>query len=111
MQYTHARICRVGERFSERGWTWDRNNGLAALDRLDTEYDQDMMVAIARFPEVVEIAAKNPRAASRRDLPDRTRVGVLHLVRATSYILVEDADLRDARFAGRRGEDRRRELV
>ena len=98
VQYTHARICRVGERFAEQGWTWDRNNGLASLERLDTEYDQDMMVAIARFPEVVDIAAKNLEphlvATYLTEL-----AAAFHTWYDNSHILLEDADLRDARFA------------
>ena len=98
VQYTHARICRVGERFAEQGWRWNRDNGLASLERLDTEYDQDMMVAIARFPEVVELAAKNLEphlvATYLTEL-----AAAFHTWYDNSHILVEDADLRDARFA------------
>jgi arginyl-tRNA synthetase len=98
VQYTHARICRVGERFAEQGWSWNRDNGLASLERLDTEYDQDMMVAIARFPEVVELAAKNLEphlvATYLTEL-----AAAFHTWYDNSHILVEDADLRDARFA------------
>ncbi|GMV27967.1 MAG: arginine--tRNA ligase [Rhodanobacteraceae bacterium] len=98
VQYTHARICRVGERFAEQGWVWNRNNGLASLDRLDTAYDQDMMIAVARFPEVVEIAAKNLEphlvATYLTEL-----AAAFHTWYDNSHILVDDADLRDARFA------------
>lgn len=98
VQYTHARICRVGERFAEQGWVWNRNNGLASLERLDTAYDHDMMIAVARFPEVVEIAAKNLEphlvATYLTEL-----AAAFHTWYDNSHILVDDADLRDARFA------------
>jgi len=98
VQYTHARICRVRDRFAEQGWSWNRDNGLASLDRLDTAYDQDMMVAIARFPEVVDLAARNLEphlvATYLTEL-----AAAFHTWYDNSHILVEDADLRDARFA------------
>ena len=57
-----------------------------------------MMVAIARFPEIVEIAAKNLEphliATYLTEL-----ASAFHTWYDNSHILVEDADLRDARFA------------
>lgn len=98
VQYTHARICRVREKFAEQGWSWNRDNGLASLDRLDTEFDQDMMAAIARYPEVVDIAARNLEphlvATYLTEL-----AAAFHTWYDHSHILLDDADLRDARFA------------
>ena len=98
VQYTHARICRVADRFTEKGWSWDVNNGLAKLERLDTVFDQDLMVALARFPEVVELAAANlePHVIATY-LTELS--AIFHTWYDNNHILVDDADLRDARYA------------
>nr|WP_305119184.1 arginine--tRNA ligase [Tahibacter harae] len=98
VQYTHARICRVADRFAEKGWSWDANNGLAKLERLDTVFDQDLMVALARFPEVVELAATNlePHVIATY-LTELS--AIFHTWYDNNHILVDDADLRDARYA------------
>ena len=35
IQYAHARVCSVMRQLDERGLAWNRENGLANLDRLD----------------------------------------------------------------------------
>ena len=97
VQYAHARVCSVRRQLGERGLTWDRANGLAKLDRLDTEHEQDVMVALSKFPELIEAAATNlePHLVA-------TYLGelaaVFHAWYNAHHFIVDDADLRDARL-------------
>ena len=97
VQMAHARVCGVMRQLGERGFAWNRENGLAKLDRLDNEHEQDVMVAISKFPELVEIAATNlePHLVA-------TYLGELaaslHAWYNAHHFIVDDADLRDARL-------------
>src|SRR4030095_11345138 len=59
VQYAHARVASVFRQAAERGIAVDIASGLAHLDRLDNEHEQVVMVALSRYPEVVELAAGN----------------------------------------------------
>ena len=98
VQYAHARVCRVLRQLGERGLEWNRDNGLARLERLSNEHENALMVEIARYAEVVEAAAANLEphliAAYLRDL-----ASALHTYYHEHQFIVDDADLRDARIA------------
>jgi arginyl-tRNA synthetase len=98
VQYAHARVCQVLRALGDRGFTWNRDNGLARLDRLDNEHESALMVEVARYREVVEAAASNLEphlvAAYLRDL-----ASALHTYYHEHQFIVDDADLRDARIA------------
>ncbi|TCV92677.1 arginyl-tRNA synthetase [Luteibacter rhizovicinus] len=98
IQYAHARACRVFRELADRGLSFDRANGLAHLDRLDTEHEQALMVELSRYPEMVESAAATlePHLIAQylRDL-----AGALHSYYHEHKWIVDDANLRDARLA------------
>ncbi len=98
VQYAHARVCSVLRLLGERGLSWNRENGLAQLDRLDNEHESALMVEIARYPEVIEAAATNLEphliAAYLREL-----AYALHTYYNAHQFIVDDVDLRDARLA------------
>ncbi len=98
VQYAHARVCSVLRQLVERGIAWNRDNGLANLERLDNEHENALMVEIARYPEIVEAAATNLEphliAAYLREL-----AYALHTYYNAHQFIVDDADLRDARIA------------
>jgi arginyl-tRNA synthetase len=98
VQYAHARVCSVLRQLVERGIAWNRDNGLANLERLDSEHENALMVEIARYTEVVEAAATNLEphliAAYLREL-----AYALHTYYNAHQFIVDDAGLRDARIA------------
>ena len=98
VQYAHARVCSVLRQLGERSLVWNRDNGLARLDRLDNEHEAALMVEIARYPEVVETAAATLEphliAVYLREL-----AYALHTYYNAHQFIVDDADLRDARIA------------
>ena len=99
VQMAHARVCGVHRQLGEKhGLTWDRDNGLAKLDRLDAAHEQDMMVALSKFPELVDVAATNLEphlvATYLYEL-----AAAFHAWYNAHHFIVDDADLRDARLA------------
>jgi arginyl-tRNA synthetase len=98
VQYAHARVASVMRQLGERGYAWDRTAGLAALARLDGEAEQQVMVELSRYAEVVEAAGANlePHLIANylREL-----AAAFHGWYNTSQFIVEDAQLRDARLA------------
>jgi arginyl-tRNA synthetase len=97
IQYAHARVCSVLRQREEKGLGFDLDNGLANLDRLDNEHEQNLLTELSRYPETVEIAATNLEphlvASSLRELAN-----AFHTYYNSYQFLVEDADLRDARL-------------
>ena len=98
VQYAHARICSLLRQAGEKGYAHDAARGDAALHRLDDAPAQELMRELSRFPEVVEAAGATlePHLVAQylRELANAFH-GWYH----ASPVLVEDADLRDARLA------------
>ena len=98
VQYAHARVCSLLRQAREKGYAPDLANGAANLHRLDDAPSQALMVEVARYPEVVEAAAQalEPHLVAQylREL-----AYAFHTCYHAQPILVDDADLRDARLA------------
>ena len=98
VQLSHARICGLLRQMQERGLPFDRDAGLAQpIDPADAPL-RDLLIDLARYPEIVEVAG--------RDLEPHQIAGYLvELAQAfQSYyndhqFLVDDADVRNARLA------------
>ncbi len=98
IQYAHARIHSVERQMRERNLSWNREQGLAGLAQLGESHEQDLLVALTRFPEVVEASAlsEEPHQVVHylRDLANG-----LHTYYNAHQFLVEEEALRDARLA------------
>src|SRR5690554_1325515 len=98
IQYAHARVASVLREMSERGMAYDRAAGIAALEKLDSEHEQAMMVALSRFPETVESAARNLEphlvAVYLNDVAT-----AFHTWYHAQKFLVEDETIRNTRVA------------
>ncbi len=98
VQYAHARVCSVMRQLGERGLAWNEHNGLARLDRLDSEAEQLVLTELSRLAEVIEAAGTSlePHLIANwlREL-----AAAFHGWYNTSQFIVDDADLRDARLA------------
>lgn len=97
IQYAHARIASVFRQLAEKGLRWDEKNGAAHLAQLTQAHEQALMVNLSRFPELVEIAARNlePHLIAQylRELAND-----FHTYYDAHTFIVEDAALRDARL-------------
>ncbi|NNG13662.1 MAG: arginine--tRNA ligase, partial [Gammaproteobacteria bacterium] len=98
VQYAHARICSVYRQLAEKNIEWDKDNGLANIDKLSETHETDLMTVLARYPELIEIAARNHEphqvAYYMRDLAT-----AFHTYYNAHQFIVDDAAIRDARFA------------
>ncbi len=97
IQYAHARVCSVLRQAGEKGFTFDLQNGLAHLERLDNEHEQILFTELSKYPEQVEAAAANLEphviATWLRELAN-----AFHTYYNSHQFLVDDKNLRDARL-------------
>jgi arginyl-tRNA synthetase len=97
VQYAHARVCSVFRQLKEKGLQHDRANGNTHLRLLTEPHEQQLLGALARYPEVVEAAALayEPHQLCHylRELANE-----FHTYYNAHTFLVETGDLRDARL-------------
>jgi arginyl-tRNA synthetase len=97
IQYAHARVASVFRQLPEKKLEWNADNGAKYLDRLTESHEDKLIVALSRYPEVVEAAALNHEphmlAHYLRELANE-----FHPYYNAHQFLVDDADLRDARL-------------
>ena len=97
IQYAHARVCSVLRQLHEKGLSRDLERGQAHLALLVEPHEESLLVALSRYPEVVEMAALNHEphqlAHYLRDLAN-----AFHTYYNEHRVLVNDDALRDARL-------------
>ena len=97
IQYAHARVASVFRQLPEKGFEWNADNGAQHLDRLTESHEDELIVALSRYPEVVESAALNHEphllAHYLRELANE-----FHTYYNAHQFLVDDGNLRDARL-------------
>jgi len=98
VQYAHARVCSVFRQLAERGLSWDKAQGEAALSRLTEEHEQALMGMLARYPEIIEAAALNhtPHILAHY-LMDLARD--FHTYYNAHHFIVDDIELSQARLS------------
>ncbi len=97
LQYAHARVCSVMRQLDEQGLSWDADNASASLDRLVEEHEEDLMLALSRFPEVV-VAAATQHAPQHVVHYLKELAQEFHGYYNAHKFIVDDAALRDARL-------------
>lgn len=97
VQYAHARICSVFRQLDENNWHYDAAVARANLDKLVESHEDGLMVALSRYPEVVELAA---RECAPHHLAHYLRevATALHAYYNAHKFLLEDSVLRNARL-------------
>jgi len=97
IQYAHARICSVQRQLGEKGLSHDIADGQAHYSTLTAEHEDQLMVLLARYPEVLQAAAEQlePQLLAQylRDLAQG-----LHTYYTAQQFLVEASGLRNARL-------------
>jgi arginyl-tRNA synthetase len=97
VQYAHARVASVFRQLPEKGYQWDRALGARQLARLGETHEQQLMISLSRYPEVLESAALNhePHLLTHylRELAND-----FHTYYNAHTFLVEDEALRNARL-------------
>lgn len=97
VQYAYARICSVMRQLTAKQWTWDKSLGITAHKELKEVQEQDLLVLLNRYPEILELAAISyePHILAHylRDLAQS-----FHVYYNSFVFLIEDDHLRNARL-------------
>ena len=98
IQYAHARVASVAKQLSARGMTFDRAEGLANTGLLAGEQEQAVLQTLARYPEVIEMAATN-RAPHAVVHYLRELANAFHTYYNAEQFIVPESKLRNSRLA------------
>jgi arginyl-tRNA synthetase len=97
IQYAHARVKSVFRQLQEKGLGWDRAQGIKDLAQLNESHEQELMINLSRYPEVLESAAVNhePHLLTHylRELAND-----FHTYYNAHTFLVDEATVRNARL-------------
>jgi arginyl-tRNA synthetase len=97
LQYAHARVCSVMNQMKERELEWDAGLADQNLGLLTEEHEASLMLALTRFPEVVEAAALQ-RAPQHVVHYLKELAQEFHAYYNAHKFIVEDEGLRNARL-------------
>lgn len=97
IQYAHARVCSVMRKLSEAGWSWDKAAGLAALSRLETEHEKDLITKLSKYPDVLKNAGLSHEPHMLANYL-KELASDFHTYYNAQKMLIEDAELRNARL-------------
>jgi arginyl-tRNA synthetase len=97
VQYAHARVLSVMRELEARGLNWLAKRAGEHLDRLTEDHEQALMQQLARYPEIVELAARQ-RAPQHVVHYLRDLAQDFHTYYNAHRFIVDDEALRDARL-------------
>ncbi len=97
VQYAHARVCSVLRQLREKELSRDEARGRAHLALLTEPHEELLLVALSRYPEVVEAAALNHEPHQLAHYL-RELANAFHAYYNEHRVLVSDDALRDARL-------------
>jgi arginyl-tRNA synthetase len=97
VQYAYARICSVMRQLAAKQWVWEKSLGMNALKELNKTQEQNLLVLLSRYPEILELAALTyePHLLAHylRDIAQ-----AFHVYYNSFVFLTEDDNLRNARL-------------
>ncbi len=98
IQYAHARVSSVFRQLAERSLNWDQQQGLASLDKLTEEHEQELIKTMSRYAELITKAGAQhePHQITYylRDLAQ-----ALHSYYNAHQFIVDDDATRNARLS------------
>lgn len=98
IQYAHARICSVFRQLADKKINFDKVQGLENLSMLSEQHEKDILQQLAKYPEVVDIAAHQHEphliAHYLRELAN-----ALHTYYNAHHFIVDDEKLRNSRLS------------
>ena len=97
VQYAHARVMSVFRQLQEKQLQWDQAAGNAALDALQEPHEQELVLALSRYPEVLEAAALNHEPHHLTHYL-RELANAFHTYYNAHTFIVADERLRNARL-------------
>jgi len=97
VQYAHARVMSVFRQLQEKQLQWDQAAGSNALGALAEPHEQELMIALSRYPEVLEAAALNHEPHHLTHYL-RELANAFHTYYNAHTFIVTDERLRNARL-------------
>ena len=97
IQYAHARVSTVFEQLTERGLSWDRAQGLAALERLTETKEQVLLEIMGRYARLI-IQSGQQQEPHRLSYYLQELAHALHTYYNAHRFIVDDSALRNARL-------------
>ena len=97
IQYAHARVRSVFRQLQEKQYSWDRDAGNAGLSTLTESHEQDLIIKLSRYPEILEAAAINHEPHQLTHYL-RELANDFHTYYNAHTFLVEDDTVRNARL-------------
>jgi len=97
IQYAHARVCSVLRQLGDKGFERNIVQGQENLALLTESHEEDLMLAMAKYPEVLEKAALSHEPHQLAHFL-RELANSLHTYYNAHVFLVDDEKLRDARL-------------
>ncbi len=98
VQYAHARVHRIFQHNDLKAAPWDQDNGLSHLNLLSHAKEDALMTLLSRFPEIIQLAAKNYAPQTVVNYLRELTAG-FHSFYGACRVLCDERDLRDARLA------------
>lgn len=97
IQYAHARICSVLTQLQEKNLTHDSENGFLHLNQLTEKHETELISKLDAYADIVNKAAFN---AEPHLLVHYLRelATLLHSYYNAHHFIIDNHDLRDARF-------------
>ena len=97
VQYAYARVASVMRQLVAKQLVWDKSLGMDSLEQLKEEQEQDLLILLNRYPEILELAAISyePQIIAHylRDLSQ-----AFHVYYNQHVFLIKDDSLRNARL-------------
>jgi arginyl-tRNA synthetase len=97
VQYAHARVMSVFRQLQEKGLNWDRSLGSQSLSLLTESHEQELLINLSRYPEVLESAAVNHEPHQLTNYL-RELANDFHTYYNAHTFIVDDPALRNARL-------------
>ena len=97
IQYAHARVCSVLRKLEADGMHWHQDEGIAALELLNSEAEKDLITKLSRYPEILQNAAMNYEPHQLANYL-RELAGDYHTWYNGHKMLIDESDLRNARL-------------
>ena len=97
LQYAHARICSVNAQLSDKQLTHNPDNGEQQLNQLTEKHETELVSKLGAYADTVNKAAFS---AEPHLLVHYLRelANLLHSYYNAHQFIIDDSDLRDARF-------------
>ena len=97
IQYAHARICSVFRQLAEQQLTWNQAQGTAELGRLTSTYEDELIRALNKYPDLVARSSKNREPHVLAHFLHEL-AGLFHSYYNAEKFIIDDVALRNARL-------------